>query len=228
MAQQPRRTRKTQHERVEESAGRLLQAALDLISERGFAQITMSEIGARAGYSHTMVRTRYGSKEALLDALIEREFRQKLEAPLNTAASGLEQTCARIDRLEHLRQQDPRLLRALYVLQFEAVGAVPELNDYVRGWLNRVRADVITALDAGKGDGSVDPAVDVARVADRFVTTSIGIAYCWSLEGDAFDHARAIREWRAVIIEECRPKSAHRSSNRSRPRGKSAGESTAR
>src|SRR5262249_57141898 len=53
----------TQAERVAESAQRLMQAAIELIAEKGFQRTSASEIAERAGYSRTMVAARHGSKE---------------------------------------------------------------------------------------------------------------------------------------------------------------------
>src|ERR1700758_3499185 len=61
--------RRTQTERVAESSERLLLAAAELTAEKGFERTTSAEIGERAGYSRAMVRGRYGSKEALIEAL---------------------------------------------------------------------------------------------------------------------------------------------------------------
>src|ERR1700745_982557 len=63
------RARRTQQERSAESARRLLDAAIELIAEKGFERTTVAEIGERAGYSRSMVRARYGSKEALLESI---------------------------------------------------------------------------------------------------------------------------------------------------------------
>lgn len=193
------RRRKTQRERVDESAHRLMDAAIELIAARGYERTTVAEIGQRAGYSRTMVRERYGSKEALLEALIKSEYEEKLFAPASSGISGLDQILDRIDRLEAMRLRDARLLRALYVLQFEAVGPVLPLRPQVMEWFSRVRAGTIDALRAGQVDGSVRAAIDIEDEAEQFVLTGIGIAYRWALEGDTFDHAAALQRWKFRI-----------------------------
>lgn len=195
--------RKTQRERVEESAQRLMDAAVDLIAERGYEQTTVAEIGVRAGYSRAMVRERYGSKEALLDALIKSEYEDKLLAPTAIGGTGLERIFERIDRLEALRLRDARLLRALYVLEFEAVGPVPALRPHVAGWFAQVRAGTVNALQQGQSDGSIKASIDVEDEAEHFVLSAIGIAYRWALEGEAFDHAEALRRWKSRIRRQC-------------------------
>src|ERR1700752_4083509 len=56
----------------EMSPAKLLDAAAELISEGGYERMTMAAIGKRAGYSHGLVTARFGSKEGLLWALVDR------------------------------------------------------------------------------------------------------------------------------------------------------------
>ncbi|MCQ4359959.1 MULTISPECIES: TetR/AcrR family transcriptional regulator [Mycobacterium] len=195
--------RKTQQERVEESARRLMDAAIELFAERGYEQTSVAEIGLRAGYSRAMVRERYGSKEALLNALIKSQYEDRLMAPTAEGATALEGIFERIDRLESLRARDARLLRALYVLEFEAVGPVPALRPHIAGWFAWVQSNTVKALLQGQSDGSVKATIDVDDEAEQFVLTAIGIAYRWSLEGDAFDHAEALARWKSRLRRHC-------------------------
>ena len=89
----------TQAERSAESTQRLLASAITLIAERGFQRTTAAEIGERAGYSRAMVRARYGTKEALLESLLHREFEPMfLRAQVNPD-NGLETVLGRLDHL---------------------------------------------------------------------------------------------------------------------------------
>jgi AcrR family transcriptional regulator len=76
MPKRPARTRRSQAERSALSEDRLLDAALQLISERGYDRTTLQAIGDVAGYSRGLVSHRFGSKEGLLWALLERMFAQ--------------------------------------------------------------------------------------------------------------------------------------------------------
>jgi hypothetical protein len=73
--------RRTQRERTAESTRRLLDAAIELIAEKGFERTTAMEIGERAGYSRSMVRARYGSKEALLESVLRNDYEPLMLAP---------------------------------------------------------------------------------------------------------------------------------------------------
>ena len=60
-------TARTQAERSATSDKALLDAAIDLILERGIEKTTLQAIGARAGYSRGLATYRFGSKAGLFD-----------------------------------------------------------------------------------------------------------------------------------------------------------------
>jgi AcrR family transcriptional regulator len=54
--------------------GRIARAALALMGERGFEQVTMAEIAAAAGVSRGTVFNRFGSKHAIVEAITSSVF----------------------------------------------------------------------------------------------------------------------------------------------------------
>ena len=79
----------TQPQRVEMSSRRLVEAAAELVVEKGWEATTAAEIGRRAGYSRAMVHARYGSKDAILDAFFSHEYVQRLTPSPEPDATGL-------------------------------------------------------------------------------------------------------------------------------------------
>lgn len=57
----------------------LLDAAIDVICDEGWAAVTMARLGAAAGVSRQTVYNEVGSKERLAEALVMREFRAFLD-----------------------------------------------------------------------------------------------------------------------------------------------------
>ena len=73
------------------STTRLLDAAAELIAERGYERMTLAAIGERAGYSPALVTARFGSKEGLLAALVDRmavDWAENVLAPAIAERSG--------------------------------------------------------------------------------------------------------------------------------------------
>ena len=89
--------RRTQAARVAESDTRMLDAAMRLVAARGYMQTTLEAIGVEAGYSRGLVSHRFGSKDRLLEELVNRvteDFRQGLLQRLR-GRSGLEAVFAK-------------------------------------------------------------------------------------------------------------------------------------
>lgn len=68
----PARQRRKQSDRREEAERRILQSAMELVSEKGVTGTTLGEVGERAGYSRGLPAHHYGNKEGLLTALVGR------------------------------------------------------------------------------------------------------------------------------------------------------------
>jgi AcrR family transcriptional regulator len=184
----------TQAERVAESAQRLMQAAIELIAEKGVQRTAASEIAERAGYSRTMVAARYGSKEALLEHLLETEFWPRMVPDLGDA-KGLE-------RLQHwirfIREQagaEPALIRALYALVFEAAGPVPSLQPWMTDWLQRCTNDAADALRAGQADKTVRADIDPDAEAQQFVSSGIGLGFQFALDNNLEKFDAGLARW---------------------------------
>lgn len=190
----------TQPERVEISGRRLLEAAVQLIGEKGWEQTTAAEIGRRAGYSRAMVHARYGNKDAILDAVFATEYEKKLNVTPEPGATGLEQALAHVDRITQLHAEDPDLLRAIFVLTFEASTATSQARPHIRMWLERAAVTVEAGLRAGIADGSVRSDVDAVRAMNDFGAAVIGAAYQWVMQAYPYDMAAELAYARSRLI----------------------------
>lgn len=191
MTDKPRRT---QRQRVGESSRRLAEAAIELIAEQGYAATTAQEIGLRAGFSRDMVRVRFGTKEALLDAILTSQYESRLDTPDDLTESGLNRILSRIAGMRGFAQEDPQLLRAMLVLNFEAAQADNQLRTRIRRWLDHFLNGIVDAVRAGQSDTSIAYELDADRQAREILSTAIGYAYWWIVEPD-FDLATELTRW---------------------------------
>jgi AcrR family transcriptional regulator len=196
-------SRRTQQQRRAESSRRLLEAAIALFAERGYDATSAGAIAERAGYSRSLVNVRYGSKEGLLETILATELEDRLLAGVEPQADGLTRMLAPLDGVLTLLGEDPQLLRAFFVVLFEAVGPVPVLRSHVRGWLTRLEHATLSALQDGQRDGSVRTDLDSTAVIEELAHLSIGLVYRWVLEGDGFDLAEALTRWRSRLAAAC-------------------------
>jgi AcrR family transcriptional regulator len=191
--------RRSQRERVEESTRRLAEAAIELIAEKGYTATTAAEIGVRAGYSRAMVNVRHGSKDALLDSLLTGQYESRLDPHPDPLAPGLDQVMRRVDLILGFARDDPQLLRAMFVLNFEAVRAESALRSRIQRWLDHYFNGLVKEIRAGQADGSIDRSLKATEQAREFLSTSIGYAYSWIVEPDKVNLERELKRWRTRV-----------------------------
>jgi AcrR family transcriptional regulator len=200
--------RRTQQERVQESTQRLLQATAELLAEGGYDAATAAEVGRRAGYSRSMVRARFGSKEQLVDAVIRSAYEGPLTAPVPESATGMEHVLARIDTMGRLVDLNPALLRTLFAVEFQAAGKRSGMAGRAASWVGQLRQDTLEALRKGQHDGSISGEIDAEATAHAIVVEGVGSAFLWTVD-PAEDFRRRIDQWRARTVEvlspQCRP-----------------------
>jgi AcrR family transcriptional regulator len=192
----------TQPQRVEISGRRLLEAAAELIAEKGWDAITAAEIGRRAGYSRAMVHARYGNKEAILDTLFRNEYEKRLRPDPDVGASGMEQALAHFDRIRELYSEDRDFLRAMFVMSFEAVKKTSPVRRRMRAWLKRGADTVEKGLRNGIRDGSVRSDIDVDRAVNDISGAVFGVAYQWIVRSGEYDVGLELTYIRARLIRD--------------------------
>jgi len=193
--------RRTQKERVEESNGRLIVAAIELFGKQGYERTSAEQIGIEAGYSRGMVHRRYGSKERLLRVLFETELRDRLTPVPDDGLPGLEQICEQVDRIIDFANADERMARAFFVLCFETASQNLELGSAFRDWFVEYEDQMKATLRRGQADGSITASLNADYEAQQFVSNCLGLAYRWLLDWDRFDFLGAAAAWRDALRE---------------------------
>jgi AcrR family transcriptional regulator len=173
-----------------------------LIAEKGWEATTAAEIGRRAGYSRAMVHARYGSKDAILETLFATEYEKKLSPAVDPASSGMQQALAHVDRIRELYAEDRDLLRAIFVLTFEAANATSPAGPRIRMWLERAAHMVETGLRNGIADLSVRPDIDIDRAVNDFGAAVLGTAYQWIMQAYPYDMAQEMAYVRRRLISD--------------------------
>ncbi|MET0159302.1 MAG: TetR/AcrR family transcriptional regulator, partial [Acidimicrobiales bacterium] len=145
------------------STRRLLEAAGELIAERGFEQASLAAIGERAGYSRGLVTARFGTKENLLTVLMERTTKDWIERNVLPEIEGLDGLNAMVTYLDTVIEQlerDPEAMRVLWALSFEAARETSPLREHFEPYHRETLSTVRRFLKEGIADGSVDPDID--------------------------------------------------------------------
>jgi AcrR family transcriptional regulator len=165
--------RRTQQERRDETERRVLAAATELVARHGSRALTLAEVGAAAGYSRGIVSHHFGSREALLRAVMRDAQTFAVPEPTEDAADWLA-TMVRA-YLENITSRRPSAA-AFLQMWAEAIAADPVLAPLYAEHDASFRALLADRVRDGVRDGSVRADVDPEATAVLLVGLLRGIA----------------------------------------------------
>lgn len=194
--------RRTQQDRRSASDGRLLAAALRLVARGGSAGTSLAAIGLEAGFSRGLPVERFGSKVALLQALIDR---MEAWAEENVFAglpeeSGLDGLLARVAAHFHGCMAGPEAVGALYILCMESLTVVPELRPRLAAYFQGYRRAFEHHIRCGQRKGEIRAELDPAVEASLVLGLIRGLVTQWLLDRESIDLRLATR----AALESCR------------------------
>jgi AcrR family transcriptional regulator len=165
----------------------MLRAAMSIIGQKGAAGATLAEIGIAAGFSRGLPAERFGTKFALLNALMdfmEGWFAERLRKAVSEK-TGLEAVRARIDAHVDSACASPVATAALYSLFVESLCAIPELQPRTRALSASFHDGFRSHLEQARRAGELREGVDCAKMANVLVGMLRGLIIQSLLEGDA-------------------------------------------
>lgn len=182
--------------RSELSTTKLLQAAAQLIAVHGYERTSLVQIAQTAGYSHGLVTLRFGSKDGLLDALLDRmtgTWSESEVMPIVGQLIGVDGIRAVLDAVRASAKRRPENVRALYALMFEAVIGAPALEKRIAAIHAEQHRVFVECLERGRAAGLLKRTVNVEEAASMATSMLRGAAYQWLLvKGFDFDRALVV------------------------------------
>jgi AcrR family transcriptional regulator len=180
----------------------IVDAALDVLRERGYAGARMADIASRAGTSAALVAYHFGTLPAVLaEALTvaEDRFYAEFSHRLSSTSGALEKlwTCIELAASEGPAIGDWVLWMEVWVqaLRDEQVSATREQLD--RRW----RAMLLEIIDQGIREG-VFTCADPGAASFRLASLMDGLAVQVALRDPELPPARMIRLWRESATQE--------------------------
>jgi AcrR family transcriptional regulator len=176
-----------QNERRRASDARMLRAAMAIIAQKGAAGASLAEIGVAAGFSRGLPAERFGTKLAMLNALMdfmEGWFAERLLKAVGDK-TGLDAVRARIDAHIDSACASPVATAALYSVFVESLCAIPELQPRTRALSASFHDGFRDHLGQAKRRGELRAGVDCAKMANIIVGMLRGLIIQSLLEGDA-------------------------------------------
>ena len=189
-----------QQVRSREAERRLLEAAIWLIGEQGYERTSLAQVAARAGYSHGQTARRFGTKAALLTAVIDAllgGWHEDVVAPAVSDAAqrgGVEAVLAVVDAYATLLAEHPRQLAAVQQLFFESLRTDARLTERVRVLHIRLREHMADHVRTAVAAGGVRADIDPDATATIFVSALRGAGFQWLLDPHGFDLAAALKQ----------------------------------
>lgn len=204
--------RRRQADRRAESDRRMLRAAISLIAANGSKGVSMAQIGTAAGYSRGLPAERFGTKLALLEAVLdatETWFAKRLVGIL-AGRSGCDALRARIvAHMESVRDSSEAAI-ALYHLVVEAMGTVPELQPRITRLNAAYRAGMMIHLREAEEAGELRPGADLEAHAMAIVSGMHGTAIQAVIDGRAAELGARAEYLADVLISAIRREDATR------------------
>lgn len=200
------RTRAAQGKDVASSATalRILDAARRILSERGYSKLTLQAIEEESGEYRALVAYYFGSKQGLVEAIIDSLMDAEDEV-LRERLGGIEEPGERVRALIDEQRQisaDWRGFRAFYEL-LPHIMRDDRLRDNLAADYAKSRELDRQTLAAGRYGAD---RADLDRLAALSVAVVEGLAVQFAADQKHFDHEGTYRLWEDMVLAYLREK----------------------
>jgi AcrR family transcriptional regulator len=197
-------TRLSQAERTAISDGRMYEAAIHLIGERGTHNTTLKDVGERAGYSRGLASNRFGSKEALFSNIVN-NFNAKWASELALHVgerTGLSAFMSAAEAVEHFLTDQPDQMRAMYILWYESISNYDDQRSHLAAYHETYRRDVRRWIAQGIEEGVIQPSVDPDLYAVQFCSFIFGTIYQWLVSPSSINIRAVFQNYRELALSQ--------------------------
>ncbi|PNE42175.1 TetR family transcriptional regulator [Streptomyces noursei] len=171
----------------------ILEAAMELIAERGYRRTSLAAIAERAGLTQQGLLHHFPTKELLLIGVLEARDRWDAAA----AASGSWRT-GTLAQLVEYNATRPGIVQAYTVLSADSVTEDHPARDFFEARFRAVREALAAALRAEFGDalpGGLTP----ERAAPLLVAVMDGLQLQWLLDPEEVDMPASFRDFLTLL-----------------------------
>lgn len=181
---------------------RVMEAALEVFSSRGFRGGSLNEIATRSGYTRAGLLHHFPSKEAVLVALLERrdaalgitEIVVDGDLTLRELADRFAQDLATV-----LARRD--LILLAHVMTAEAGGDAHPAAEWVRTRERRLRDGLTNAAQRSIDRGELPAGTNARAVAAVVLAVVEGLESQWLVDPDAVSPSEALEALRHLVFD---------------------------
>jgi AcrR family transcriptional regulator len=191
------------------TAVRILEAAKKILSERGYTRLTLKAVEEESGEYRALVAYYFGSKQGLVDAIIDSLMDAEDEA-LRGRLEGIEEPEERVRTLIDEQRQisaDWRGFRAFYELLPHIMRDDRLREDLAADYAKSRELDRQTLAAGRPGSGSAGTGgEDLGKLAALSVAIVEGLAVQFAADRESFDHEGTYRLWEDMVLAYLREK----------------------
>jgi len=184
----------------EESRQRLVEAAVALISERGYAATSVGDICRRAGVAKTALYWHFESKEGLLAAVLETvgsRWIEEIEKQVYLQGDPIQRLNGLVDGWRRVLREEPQLLRLHLFLQLEQGDASEPTRAALEALFHRAERAIVRGIEDTVGCRDV---ADLDLAAHTILALLQGAALRVSMLRDEAEIDRVFDECRRTVI----------------------------
>ncbi|MGI5375110.1 TetR/AcrR family transcriptional regulator [Streptomyces sp. CA-251387] len=179
--------------RNEERRAEIVQAALEVIAERGYRGASLAAVAERVGLTQQGLLHYFPTKDALLVAVLE--DRDRWDAMPNTRLRV--ELIASIVEYNAMR---PAIIQTFSALLGESVTEGHPAREYFTERYTRVRANLADVLRTEYGE-RLPSGLTPERAAPLLVAIMDGLQYQWLLDPESVDMPAAFRDFLGLLGE---------------------------
>lgn len=194
----PDRARR-QHSATAERREAVLRAAMSVFGQRGYNKGGLVEVAEQAGMTHAGVLHHFGSKEALLVAMLQyRDGEEAAGVPGRAQTEGPAFLGHMLDTVTENTTR-PGVVQTYTVLSAESVTEAHPAQPYFRGRLAVLRDKIAGVLAEVSGRDADDQ--DVRDDASALIALMDGLQVQWLLDPDAVDMPRIVEKVMDELVD---------------------------
>jgi AcrR family transcriptional regulator len=194
--------RVTQAERTLEARARIIDAAFACLAENGYEHTTMIEIAKRAGCSRELPRYHFGTRDLLMEALVdevEMRWRKIFDRQRAESASALEALCQTADCIGEEIRANFTNVRGFTILVFCAADPTNSiLHKKIVDNQKRTRGFFKAIIDRHVTEQPGLPQLDTEAVAALVYGLFRGLGYQWLIDPTGVAVDSLLREFKRV------------------------------
>jgi AcrR family transcriptional regulator len=183
----------------DDSRERILQAAVELFSQRGYAGTGVDEVAARSGIAKTAIYYHFDNKDGLLAAVLERAASAWIDG-IRQASSQGQNPAERLDRaltgMRAMLEEKGWILRLLQILALEVADEKPAIRGTLQSIFRRANAAIVDGMGEAAG-GEIPGADQIGKVVLALLD---GIALGQVIDPERIPIDQAFAELRRVWL----------------------------